>query len=465
MESETHYWQLVRLDGTGRCRVGSIAIAEAFFQKFLAAADDLSPAQLHLGLVQSRLEPAHADAADLCLRCYISHQIQQVCLRLEHQFGQQHGFSRTDLLPLVLHDDGTPRSAQPTNAAFQSLACAIVDSFDPQKASLNTWVLRQVRHHPDLSAFLLEQGVYLITDWAILNDTTPAQVQRILSEFCSLSAAETQQAAQLLHSYHAVYRHDRLQDRIRGVLNRSSCRPPTPEQLHRMADYLGTAAPPTLANQRLISQLQALANRLRQYRIYIRTKRLPVDSLDQPQLQRLVPTIGSSSDSTETDEFLSFYRSQLQRCLDQGIQQVTRDRLDYLESQNPPMADPFLQALQLFHCRGEPMAKIAPLVGLKAQYQVTRLMKLKEFRADVQQRWFAALRDRVTDRAKEFAEGDRPPNLNQRIEAALFDEITTLMQQAAAEAAVNQDHRPPPSLFARRLCLYLDTLSASCRHD
>jgi hypothetical protein len=464
MESETHYWQLVRLDGTGQCRIGSIAIAEAFFQKFRAAAADLSPAKLHLGLVQSRLEPAHADAADLCLRCYISHQIQQVCLRLEQQFGQQHGFSRTDLLPLVLHDDGTPRSRQPANAAFQSLACAIVDSFDPQKASLNTWVLRQVRHHSDLSAFLLEQGVYLITDWAILNDTTPAQVQRILSEFCSLSAAETQQAAQLLHSYHAVYRHDRLQDRLKGVLNRPSCRPPTPEQLHRMVDYLGTAAPPTLANQRLIGQLQALASRLRQYRIYVRTKRLPLESLDQPELQRL-GSAGSNPELAETDEFLSFYRSQLQRCLDQAIQQVIRDRLDYLESQTPPMADPFLQALQLFHCRGEPMGKIATLVGLKAQYQVTRLMKLKEFRADVQQRWFAALCDRVTDKVQELAEDDRPPNLNQRIAAALLDEITTLMQQAAAEAAANKENRPLPSLFARRLCLYLDTLSASCRHD
>jgi hypothetical protein len=48
------------------------------------------------------------------------------------------------------------------------------------------------------NAFLLEHEVYLVSDWAILNDTSSKQLQRIFSQFHHLTSQEIQQAMQLL---------------------------------------------------------------------------------------------------------------------------------------------------------------------------------------------------------------------------------------------------------------------------
>ena len=458
MESAARYWQLVRLDSSGQRRIEKLAIAESFFLDQFGRGE-LSDSELHLALLQKLTEPSSRDAADLCLRCYISHQIEQVCVRLEQQFGRQHGFTRYDLLPLVLHDRGIPRSQQPNNP-WQPLAWAIIDSFMPQQASLNTWVMRQVRHHKDLNEFLLERGVYLITDWALLNDTNPAQLQRILSEFYGTTTREAEQAGQLLQAYHTIYRGDRIKQRLAGVLKaRQTCLPPQPEQLQRIATYLGETTPTSLANQRLMAKLQILASQLRQYRIHVRSKRVPTISIDQPEIEAVVQaqTTLPEGNADEQQVFLEAYRAQLQVCLAETIQQVTQDRVAYLKRRQPQTADQFLRALYLFHCQGKAMAEIATLLGLQAQYQVTRLIKLKQFRADVQQRLLKQLGDRITQIAQQFTTSEQLQTLNQAIAAALEEQISTLMQQAEAEAMVARQ-RPLGSLFARQLCHHLDTL-------
>ena len=103
------------------------------------------------------------------------------------------------------------------------------------------------------------------------------------------------------------------------------------------------------------------------------------------------------------------------------------------------------------------MTDIAPEIGLQKQYEVTRLLKLKEFRADVRQRLLVALRDRVLEKAKDFANPDRLRSLDQQIDAALNEQIDAVIQQAESEASVAKN-RPLSSLFARKLCQHLDTL-------
>jgi hypothetical protein len=75
---------------------------------------------------------------------------------------------------------------------------------------------------------LLEHRVYLVSDWAILNDTNSKQLQRIFSQFHHLTSREIEQATQLLESYHAVYRAQRLLQRQAGT--KGQCHPPTTEQ-------------------------------------------------------------------------------------------------------------------------------------------------------------------------------------------------------------------------------------------
>ena len=459
MGSVANYWLLVRLDGTGQRRVEEVAAAKDFFQRRfpLAVQSTLADAAIQKQLM-AQDDRATADrlAADLCLRCYISHQIEQICVRLEQQFGLQHGFSRRDLFPLVLMDQG--QTQEPEGKSWRSLPHEILQSFDPDRSSLNTWTLRQVRHYPDLNRFLLEHGVYLITDWAILNDTNLNQVRRILAEFHTLSPAEIEQAAALLQGYHLVYRQDRFQQKLAGVLKgKQACAAPNPEQLARIAAYL-EAAPPTLTHPRVLGKLQTLAAQLRQYRIHVRGGTLSQESLDRPEARQVAeqqPAPDPSDDSSPLDEFLHFYRAQFQVCLDETIQQVTSDRVAYLQRQRPQAASQFLQALHLFHCRGQSMGEIATQIGLQAQYQVTRVLKLKEFRADIRQRLLRLLNDRILPQAKAYASTQTLQDLDRRLETALAEQVEAEIQQAETEAAVAKS-QPLTSLLARRLCLYLD---------
>ena len=461
------YWQLVQLDSMGQQRVEEVPIAKAFFcQQF---ADLFTQSKASDALIQKRLwqwtqaegaaTKTNQQAAEYCLRCLISHQIEQVCIQLEAKFGARHGFTRFDLLPFVL-DDQLPARKRRVSTSYRSLACQILQTFNPDRAGLGTWVMRQVRHHPELRAFLRERGVYLATDWGILNDARPEHLRRILAEFYWLTPTEIEFAYHLLHGYHTVYRHDRLQKRQLGLLKgKETCAPPTLDQLTRIAQYLQTQLSLTFSAEALLSKLQILAAQLRQYHLHRLGGSLPTTSTDQPNAPSVVaePQAPESDlDRNDEQEFLEFYREEVVRCLDRSLEQVTNDRVTYLRRKKTSLVQPFLIALQLFHCRGQSMGEIAPQIGLQAQFQVTRLMKLKEFRANVRSNLLQLLFDSILDQAKRYTDPNYLQTLNDILEAALDEQVSTLMQQAEAEAAVAKQ-RPLKSLFARRLCHYLDT--------
>lgn len=117
--------------------------------------------------------------------------------------------------------------------------------------------------------------MYLISDWAILNDTKSKQLERILAEFHHLSESEITLACILLESYHAVYRRDRLRQR-RDLFTsdpssrKKPCVPPTTEQLQEIARRVNAKIPLHLRPQEVVHRLQDLAKCLRYYRRYVR---------------------------------------------------------------------------------------------------------------------------------------------------------------------------------------------------
>lgn len=466
MASASRYWQLVQVDGSGKLRTDALLEAQAFFeQRFEVSTEqaELADTQIQrelLSLLRGEASTQSSDRslAEQCLRCYISQQIVQVCTRLTSKYAKQ-GVQREEMLHLVLGDVVRQFSTGqfvPTSA--RSLATEILQTFDPSQAGLNTWVFRQVRHHREFNRFLREHGVYLIGDWAILNDTRPEQLQRILSQFHMLAAAEIQEASLLLDAYHAVYREDRWQQRRSGAIRgREECRRPTEEQLTRIAQFFGETANLSWSNQKILSKLQFLATKLREHRVHVRRKTLPAQALYQDRTLELRTDVQAPEEdaASEQAEFLKFYRDQFLECLDQAIELAISDRLTYLRRKDPEAAERFLIALDLFHCQGQSMGKIAPQIGLKAQFQVSRLMKLDEFRASVRQKMLKLLSDRILDQAKLYADPDYLLNLDHQIETALDEQIEQLIKEAADQAAVGKRDCPLTGLFARRLCQQL----------
>ncbi|MBF2047299.1 MAG: hypothetical protein IGS54_08045 [Elainella sp. C42_A2020_010] len=422
--------------------------------------------QRHLLALQQDESLAFADRfnAELSLRCYISEQIRSVCIALGAQFGERHGFAWYDLLRFVMDDTDPTRSIclppQPkaqTGAIrnrsdpaepYEHLAAKILRTFEPDRSSLATWTNMLTRQCGPLKAFLLEHGVYLISDWALLNDTEPDVLRRILAQTYGFPPDQVEQACRQLSGYHEVYRAQYRRSRTRG-----GCQPPTAEQLHQMIQQANLAMSPKELMQNLID----LASRLRQYRISRRGGPLPADSIDaldasDKLLSNLAVPAADSEDDDQTT-FLGRYRQQLIVGLDQAITAEIQQRYQQLQrrTSTAAKASVFLQILQRYYCDRVPMTTIATEMGLKGQYEVTRLLKIDEFRSHVRQRALNHLRDCILELAKEYAHPDRLQTLDQQVEAALNEYLGQVILESSVRANSDQGCLRQ-NLFIQRLC-------------
>lgn len=420
----------MRLDASGGSQIQEMPLIKAFFKEFIsldAAAEkqeDLIQRSL-LNYIRDPVTPGYQRLhAELSLRCLISHQIEQICIQLETQFGKYYGFTRHDLFPLVLDDDGNAEAR-----SYQPLGLKILQSFNPERATLIAWTTRLVKQHREIDAFFMERGLCMRSDWAILNGTSITKLQRVLSRFSQLTPPEVEQATLLLESYHSVYRRDRLLQEQKG-----RCLPPTNQQLQEIASQIQTKSQQIYSAISVQTRLHTLADRLRQYRVAARGGVNSMLSLDQtentPLLDQLKTEVDDGRSSQQT-EFLQAYRHQFRDCLKGALKRTISDRIQHLA---PPKDQTFLTALHLFHCKNYPMAAIAGHIGLKAQYQVTRLLRLKDFRADVRHWMLLCLQSYVLDQARSYLSVAQLDNLESQIEIALSEQIDALIEADQANS-------------------------------
>ena len=446
------YWTLLRLDPAGTYRTVEHIEIKAFLYSQLLAQDDsdvltdeVIQSHLFILLNDSNCPIELQQSAMLSLRCFISHQIVQTCASLVNQFGSFHRFGLADLLPLVLDDDG---SIPPSN--YPSLAQQILKTFKSSSGSLANWVTRLVRQHRELNQRLLEHGLYLVSDWAIMNDTPIERLRRILSEFFSLTPTEIEQACNLLESYRAIY--------LPEHIGRRQCQPPTDDQLQRMSDRFKQRTGVRIQSDTFLSQLHNLAKRLRQHRITARTGTVSTKSTDDPETQvhveRQTANQDDLSDVTAQNQFLLKYRRAFESALDNALQTVVQDRI---QKAKPEKRDRFQQALRLFYCQQMTMSAIALEVGLPRQDSVTHLLKLRMFRADVKHLMLRQLKRDVIDVAVSYKNCDDLTVLSAEVEAALNEQINALLMAEEKRLKSPKEYMTD-SLFSKRLCLYLDHL-------
>jgi len=285
----------------------------------------------------------------------------------------------------------------------------------------------------DLQRALSGHGIYLASDWAILNHATLLQVERRLAG--QLSQIQLERTMLVLASFHSVYRHDRLQRVGAG----QRCAAPTAEQLARMGKQLATAGLPDYKPEQILRSLRFLACQLRQ----IKPTAIPLDE-----------TVATPSPlPDEQDEFLAHYQIQVRRCLKQAIRLVFDQKLADLQQANPAKTAAFMQALSLFFLNKMPMAQIAPLVGLQKQFQVTRLLDLTRLRAEVRQQWLDLMRYELPRMLRHYLESDQLQQL-ERLDGLLEDSIDRIMAEDRADC-YSAGHRSN-SLFKSCLCRYLN---------
>lgn len=435
MTLNAQYWQMTVLTNSGQRQIKVMPPAQRWFQ---AASIDTAARftegdrglQTYLWQIW-RDRGTDAQLALLCLRCWISHQISATCYQLASQFGANYGFEASDLYPLVLDDEGR------LDPAYQPLSIRILEQYEPSQAALGTWVSRVTKSHSEINRFLLDCGLYRISDWALLNDTTVKSLARSLP---NLNASDLAKKSALLSAYHQVYRRDRIAQRqIKGRASR--CQTPTHEQLLKIA--------PDQSPHDVLGQLGELASQLREYRVAVRRGTPATRPFDESIVSH-IPT-SQPEDNAIQDEFVQRYRSQFLASLDEAIASVSRRYVESYNRRKPHKGALFLSALNLFHCEGYSMGKIAQQLGLSSQVQVTRLLQLKRFRTEVCAYWFNQLKQQVKAEALRAIAPARLGAIAQQLEAILAEETETVMTEAAAEAQISKN-RETKSVFARRLC-------------
>jgi len=466
MKTVANYWNLIRLNSSGELQTNEIVRLKQFIiEQFSEAIDSENlpdtVVQKYLVTVKNS-QDRNSPLAQGCLRCFVSYQIKQACIQLDIQFGREHGFSRHDLFIYTLDDTlGNLQNliaAQPVaKSQYKSLAVAIIETFDPEKASLSTWTSRYVKQHKELKTFLLEQGVYLVSNWAILNDTKTKQVNKILGSFHSLTQSEIEQFSLLLSGYHNVYRRDRLKNR---QSQGKKCQTPTREQLERISNLIEQQTNLAFNPEKIFAQLEKLANFLREYRIYVRGGKMKQESLDNTQInsEKLQASATQAmEDNVDCSDFLQSFRQQFQKCLDTSIETVITNRLSKFKGKKAAKAPQFLTALELFHCQGESMSAIAPQVELEAQYQVTRLLKLKELRVDIRHHMLQTMQEWTVAQAQaKLASLTSLKQREQEIASALEQQIDLVVDEAEREVSIADSTQ---SILAKRICDYLDRCS------
>jgi hypothetical protein len=497
------YWTLLRLNAAGQARPQVMTQAQAFFQTQFA---DRPPTEASIQaqlLTVARSPDADRELAALCLRCYISHQISWACRRLVKDFGRFYHFDLADLLPYGLEDDGQlhpwrsasdtlasqplgseTSASQPVNREtrepltgtasrpqrcpakrYEPLGLKVLRTFQPGSGSLSGWTSRLLKTQPELVSFLLEQGLYLISDWAILNDTLPGQLENVLTRFYQLSALAVAQARAILTVYRDIYWTDR-QLQPTGL----RCPVPTAGQLQRMAAQLTDQFGWTDSATQLLAKLQQIAQFLRQYRIYRKGGPFPAQ-LRQAHSSGLFDLPDRSSGvADETDSrLLESYQAAFEEAFDAALAAALLVHQGRFRSAQK--CTQFHVALRLYHVQQLPMGEIAKRLGLRAQDAVVRLLRLKDLRAELRHQMRLQLQDsrlaaKIAGVAAELALCDRALNaptvdLQQALIQLFEDHLETIIQTAQKEANTAVKLRKP-SFFTRRLCAYLECCETVC---
>ena len=436
MNQGAKYYHLVGLNQFGQYQIIPQPTAQDFFFHHCS---DLMEKEIQTQLIYwYRDGKDNKETVGLCLRCYISQQMLQICRDKARRYGDTHDFTEGDLLVLIL--DPLKRN----KIEHASLTSQIIETFDPEKSSLSTWTNTIVRGNKEVKRFLLEHGIEEVSNWAILNERTIGGLRRILSQFYCRSPAEIDRHVQLLTIYHQVYR-----DRLCCDPGRKRWRTPNEKQLEEIAALLLPGW--QLTPEEVLAELQELSQLIRDYRIYSKTGNVSGASFQQLPESKME----AEEQDSNLDQLLA---GVISPCLAKAVEEAIASRFDYLRRKKLQTAKAYIQGLELFHCQGLTQGEIAAIFRWPNQSKISRLLALKSLRTDVGQKVLLCLSKGILKLAA--ASGDRGSleSLEQQVMEVIDPKVKQRIEEAEKEA-VNSKNRVIKSEFALAVCSYCQNLN------
>jgi hypothetical protein len=157
----------------------------------------------------------------LCLRCRISHPIRDKIQAIFNRHQDEHGLDLIEMASFVLDDDGAlefpARKGERKGVPFcwsvlstlpekplYPFSAEVLRSYNPALCGLPHWARLKVQCNGELKTYLLQRGLMLISDWALLaHKTSPTRLRKAWSEYGTGMGLE--QAMALHQAYQGHY--------------------------------------------------------------------------------------------------------------------------------------------------------------------------------------------------------------------------------------------------------------------
>ena len=119
-----------------------------------------------------------------------------------------------------------------------------------------------------------------------------------------------------------------------------------------------------------------------------------------------------------------------------------------------PKKSQFINALKAYHCEGLSTTEIANIMSF-TQCKVSRLLKLKDFRSDIQQEMLGILTEQIQFLASAYNDPNQLVQREQQIAIALEEQVANVIQEAKNEDRIHKK-QPFKNILAQYICRYLD---------
>ena len=167
----------------------------------------------------------------LCLRCRISHALEAWLLVTFRAHQRSTGIELEAMASYALDDDGLltirtgPNAKEPfTYAQVASMpkglispfSAEVLRSYDSALCGLPHWARLKIQSHNELKAYFRQYGLLLISDWALLRNSSPTRVRQACEQhlrsgdtietLCGLHGryAPLYDAAKLVHAHNFI---------------------------------------------------------------------------------------------------------------------------------------------------------------------------------------------------------------------------------------------------------------------
>lgn len=324
MREYTELWSL-RLNGIKARR---LVDAETWLHASIGIAETASPALDRDLLVRSQDEPDPLPL--LCLRCRVSQPLEAWLQATHRQFQQTCGIELLAMAGFALDDEGRltiPNGTEtPTVFSYAEIAsrpkglmspftAEVIRTYDPALCGLPHWARLKIQSHNGLKAYFKENGLLLISDWALLRNSSPKRVRQACEDHLR-SASTVSSFAELHRRYGPLY--DEAKQSHKAKTGKASGWQPDGAFLRQLA--------PEQEPERTFDELKALAKAIRQL-----LTGPALQSLEVLAAQGIQPVNPASLDSVTTDEpdpvgLKGLIHSALDRAMDQLMPAVVGEQ-------------------------------------------------------------------------------------------------------------------------------------------